>query len=160
MNLVFVVTDPTFIVRRLQPLTAVPELTAAISESSLRQSIVQGVEPAPARTWWQSVKAYFGADPGDTDPKAIHALLVTDEELAALRLDPAFLGKGLLEVQTNSPLLYPLIAQRVIRLADGKSVVRQDMQEPVPVGATVLKEDQPLHTFAGYSALTGDEEKK
>jgi len=135
--MIYFVASPKVVANRLGNLQARPDLGAGVSKEILGQAIV------------------VATDPDIT--KVAYATLIPDTLLTAARSKPQFMGKGLTEVQTDHPLLYARIAQKVVELSDGDKVV-MDMADATPNGATVLESDLPLHTFAGYDPWTGEPE--
>jgi len=92
-------------------------------------------------------------DSGDGRP--VWAVLIPDGWVATARTRPQFLGVGLNEMKANFPGVYGKVAQKNVRLQDG-TFVRMEMEDALPVGASIIDQDLPCHSFAGYNPMTGD----
>ena len=92
-------------------------------------------------------------DSGDGRP--VWSVLIPDGWVSVARGKPQFLGVGLAEVKANFPAIYAKIAQQRVQLQNG-TIVHLDMEATPPAGSTVLMQDLPGHTFAGYDPMTGD----
>jgi len=84
----------------------------------------------------------------------VWAVIVTDNQLATINKDAAFLGKGLDAVKVKSPTIYNAITVKQVTLDNGAIVTLQG-DAIVPVGSTVTATDIPLQTFSGWDAKTG-----
>ena len=133
--MIYFIAPPKILANRLSNLRVRPDLGEDVKEEILNSAII--VAP-------------------DSDfTEVCYATLIPESLLPAVRLKPQFVGKGLNEVKTNRPLVYARIAQKTVQLVDD-AVVRMDMADATPTGATVLAQDEPLHTFAGYDPWTGE----
>jgi len=137
--MIYFYSTPEFVANRLQGLSCRPTLSggSAAVQEALKQAIIVATDP--------------------NINNVAYATLIPNNLLTAARAHPKFLGKGLNEVKTNFPNVYSHIAQKSVRLADG-TIVRLDMYQATPAGATVLATDLAVQTFFGYDPMTGDPE--
>ena len=139
--MIYFVTTPTVVANRLQNLRAHPDLGSGVKDDILAASIIVATDPDVS--------------------KVCYATLIPTELLTAARGKAQFKGKGLQEMKDDHPAVYARVAQKLVQLTDldpqgNPMKVRMDMGEALPIGATVLESDLPLHTFYGYDPWTGE----